>query len=219
MDTRFKDIKVLIWDFDGTLYDFKKYPEIPKEIIEADYLVVRKHTGWDRQKTILEFNKIYGVKTTSMTKTAALLTGLTTLEVAIECEQYKDRTKYLKQDEKLVRLFTQLSSFIHIMLVNGIIEKTTEAIRVLGIDPAIFKEIVTSETVGVNKPDEKGLRYILDKTKLPLEAHLMIGDRETVDLLPAKNLGMKTCLVWSDKNSSIADITLKMVYEVSALFS
>ena len=57
----------------------------------------------------------------------------------------------------------------------------------------------------------------MKKTGLPPEAHLMIGDRELVDLAPAKNLGMHTCLVWSDKKSTIADATLLTVYDVAAM--
>ena len=57
----------------------------------------------------------------------------------------------------------------------------------------------------------------MKKTGLPAAAHIMIGDREAVDLAPAKMLGMKTCLVWSDSASLVADVTLKTVYEVATI--
>jgi FMN phosphatase YigB (HAD superfamily) len=55
----------------------------------------------------------------------------------------------------------------------------------------------------------------MEKTGLPPVAHLMIGDRERVDLVPAKKLGMKTCLVWAAEPSMVADITLPTVYDLS----
>ena len=79
--------------------------------------------------------------------------------------------------------------------------------------------MVTAETVGTVKPHPEGFRYILGKTGLPPEQHLMIGDREAVDLVPAKQLGMHTCLVWSEKKSAVADITLATVYDVVRLLS
>ena len=95
------------------------------------------------------------------------------------------------------------------------IARHKETLVALGLPVDTFKEMVTSETVGVTKPEEKGFRYIMDKTGLPPEAHMMIGDREAVDFAPAKKLGMHTCLVWSEEKSKIADITLPTVYEVA----
>jgi FMN phosphatase YigB (HAD superfamily) len=43
----------------------------------------------------------------------------------------------------------------------------------------------------------------------------MIGDREKVDILPAKALGIRTCMVWAIKPSMVADITIPTVYELS----
>ena len=57
----------------------------------------------------------------------------------------------------------------------------------------------------------------MDTTGLPPEAHVMIGDRELVDLKPAKTLGIKTCLVWSDVPSDVADVTLSTVYDVPSM--
>ena len=145
----------------------------------------------------------------------AKLSGIATPTAAVECENYFDRKKYLKRDERLVELLAKLKNFRHFMLVNGIKAKAHEALVTLGLDLTQFEEIVTSEVVGENKPSEKGFQYILEKTKLPPEQHLMIGDRELVDLAPAKKLGMHTCLVWSDKTESdVADIILPTVYEV-----
>lgn len=215
MDTQFADIKILIWDLDGTLY--QSIPALSAEILEADYQVVMRHTGWSREKTIEEFHKVFKVKTPSSTLAAAIVAGIPLIDVAIECEQYKDRTKHLVRDEKLVAMFEKLSGFTHYMLVNGIQEKTREALKVLGLSADVLAEIVTSEIVGENKPSEKGFRYILDKTKLPPDQHLMIGDREAIDLVPAKKIGMKTCLVWADPKGqfSSADIVLPTVYDIS----
>lgn len=206
-------VRVLIWDFDGTLY--RAVPAFHEAILEAAYLVVMNHTGWNREKTIEEFHKLYKVTTPSSTETAAILCGLPIRQAAIECELAKeDRAKYLSHDQKLIDLFSRLSRYTHYILANGIQEKIIPALEILGVSPTMFVEVVTSEVVGVTKPDPAGFRYIMQKTGLPSEAHCMIGDREAVDLAPAKALGMKTCLVWSETKSDIADITLSNVYDI-----
>lgn len=197
---------------DGTLY--KPVPEMVADRLESSYLVIEKHRGWTREKTISEFKKTYPKVTPSITKASALLGQIPLPQAAYENELYKHRTKYLKRDPELVQLFKQLNSFSHYMLVNGIQSVTRKSLALLGVPAKTFTEIVTSEIVGVNKPDIKGYKYILHKTGLVPEKHLMIGDREQVDLAPAKNLGMKTCLVWAEKTSHVADITLLKVYDV-----
>lgn len=205
-------ISVCIWDFDGTLY--RPTAALTQAIVEADYELIMRHTGWGKAKTVEEFYKIFKVKTPSSTETAAMLAGISVQEAAIECELYKDRRPFLSRDQRLIDMFAALEGFTHYFLVNGIAEKVRESLAVLGVQPDIFRETVTAEVVGVNKPQLDGFQYILKKTGLPPEAHLMIGDREAVDLAPAKSLGMYTCLVWSAEKSDVADVILPEVYGV-----
>lgn len=213
MDTRFKDIKVLIWDFDGTLY--RPNQELWHAVREAEYRTISNHTGWLREKTVAEFIKLHKVKYPSATETAARLSQISVAEAAIEMEQYFDRRDYVKRDLKLISLFKKLKHFRHVTLANGVISRHKETLVKLGISPQIFELMVTSETVGITKPHEAGYRYILNYTKLPVGQHLMIGDREQVDLVTAKKLGIWTCLVWNKEKGKIADISLPTVYEVA----
>ncbi|MEK7165447.1 MAG: HAD family hydrolase [Patescibacteria group bacterium] len=217
MISGFNKIAVLIWDFDGTFY--KPLPKLWHDVRIAEFRVIMAHTGWDQNKAEIEFEKLYKHRFDSATQTSAFLSNISIAEAAVEMERFFDRRNYLKKDPRLVRLFEKLRHFRHFTLANGVIARHIETFKILGLAPQIFEEMVTSETVGFTKPNPQGFQYILDKTKLPPSSHLMIGDREIVDLVPAKKLGMKTCLVWSDKKSVIADITLKTVYELSSLFT
>ncbi len=211
-------IAVCIWDFDGTLY--RPTPALTQAIVEADYELIMRHTGWDKAKTIEEFHKIFKIKTPSSTETAAILAGISVQEAAIECELYKDRRPFLSRDQRLIDMFNALNGYTHYFLVNGIQEKVRESLAVLGVPPDIFREIVTAELVGVNKPQLDGFRYILKKTGLPPEAHLMIGDREAVDLVPAKSAGMRTCLVsWgtTKPQTDSVDSVIEDIYTVPEL--
>src|SRR3989344_1338642 len=184
----FKNIKILIWDFDGTLY--KPNPDLWHAVREAEYRTIENHTKWPRERTVNEFERLYKKVYPSATETVAQLCDVSTKDAALEMEEYYDRRKFLKRDEQLVALFEKLKQYRHFILANGVRYRLEETLITLGLSINIFSEIVTSEIVGVNKPHDAGFRYILKKTGLPPNEHLMIGDREIVDLVPAKNLGM-----------------------------
>ena len=211
-------MKYLIWDFDGTLY--RHNPGLSVHIRDAEYQTILKHhPKWTKEKAIASFEKIYKVVTPSATEAIAMICNIPTPEAAVEMESYYDRKPFLARDPQLVSLFAKLSDYAHYILANGARGPIAETLGVLGLPKSLFEEIVTSEVVGVNKPHTDGFYYIMKQTKLPAEVHMMIGDREAVDLVPAKSIGMKTCLVWSHAKSLIADVVLPTVYDVVNILS
>jgi HAD superfamily hydrolase (TIGR01549 family) len=213
-------IKVLIWDFDGTLYPLS--PDITHAMEAEQYTTIMRRTGWNREKAKEEFWKVYPKQTTSGNAAVGIICGIPTAEAARESERDYDRLRFIKNDPKLIKLFAKLHSFRHFILGNGVREKLAEAARRLGIPDGTFEEIVTSEVTGANKPETVGFLYIMGKTGCKPEEHLMIGDREVVDLTPAKKVGMHTCLVtWGssfpelDRPGSSVDVTVPTVYDVA----
>ncbi len=55
-----------------------------------------------------------------------------------------------------------------------------------------FDKIITSEEVGVKKPNRKIFEYALNKANALLEESMMIGDNFEADILGARNAGMQT---------------------------
>lgn len=213
--TKLSGIKILIWDFDGTL--FKPNEDFFHAVREAEFQVLMKHMGWTREKAEEEFQKVYKVVYPSATQTIGVLAGISTAQAAQEMEDLFDRRNFVSRDENLISLFSHLKTYRHIMFGNGIIAKHKETLPVLGIPPDTFELYVTSEIVGKTKPSPDGFQYILDYTKLSANQHLMIGDRDLVDLAPAKVLGMKTCLVWNDTKNLHADVVLPQVYDLATI--
>jgi FMN phosphatase YigB (HAD superfamily) len=216
---KFTNIKVLIWDFDGTFYPLT--PAITHAMEEEQYATIMRHKGWDRVKAKEEFWKIYPVTTTSGNAAVGIVCGIPTAAAARESETNYDRLKFVRHDPKLIEMFGKLKEFRHFVLGNGVRAKLEIAARGLGIPDGTFEEIVTSENTGVNKPETDGYTYILGKTGLVPEKHLMIGDREVVDLAPAKKVGMNTCLVtWGNsypelsRPGSSVDVTIPTVYDL-----
>jgi HAD superfamily hydrolase (TIGR01549 family) len=221
---KFSDIKVLIWDFDGTFYPLT--PDLTHAMEEEQYATIMRHLGWGKEAAKTAFWKVYPKETTSGNAAVGIICGIPTAEAARESEINYDRLQFVKNDPQLIEMFNKLKHFRHFVLGNGVREKLTAAAQALGIPDGTFEEIVTSEVTGVNKPETAGYLYILKKTGLKPEEHLMIGDREVVDLTPAKKVGMHTCLVtWgtaypelSHPGSSV-DVTIPVVYDLSNILS
>ena len=209
------NISVLIWDFDGTLY--RQQPALWDAIRSSEIRVIMNHTGWTETQAKEAFYKIYKVETPSGTKVVSMLAHISNKQSSEESALYVDYADYLKPDPKLSAFLSSLSSFKQYLLVNGTRQSVVKGLMLLGVDRSVFSEIVTSEIVGDSKPSPKGYQYIMEKTGLPSSAHLMIGDREPVDLATAKALGMHTCLVWSDKAGEIAEFTVPTIYAVASV--
>lgn len=209
---KFHDIAVLIWDFDGTLY--QPNPTLFTAVREAEYKTIIGHTGWTKQQAAEAFERLHKKVYPSATETVGRIVGISTAEAAIEMENYFDRRDFVARDTRLIELFQKLKNYRHIILANGVIRHHKETLKVLGIPSETFELFVTSEVVGFTKPHPEGFQYILNYTKLPPAVHLMIGDRDLVDLAPAQALGMHTCLVWSNTPGPHADITIPTTYDL-----
>ena len=65
-----------------------------------------------------------------------------------------------------------------------------------------FDKIITSEEVGVKKPNPKIFHFALEKSNAKVEESIMIGDNFEADILGAKNIGMHT--IFCEFNGELA---------------
>lgn len=209
------NIQVFVWDFDGTFY--RPNEQLFASVRKAEIRVISEHLRVPYEEAEKRFYTVYKRQTASATEAVAGIVGIPTSQAACEMEEYYDRRTYLAYDARLVALFASLSKQQHIILANGIRQKIRESLEVLGVPVALFIDIVTSEIVGVNKPHLAGYEYVLTRTGIPADRHCMVGDRPVVDLEPAKKIGMKTCLVWSEDTYPYVDVTVPDVYTVGSL--
>jgi putative hydrolase of the HAD superfamily len=77
---------------------------------------------------------------------------------------------------------------LHI-ITNGFQEVQTLKMRKSGILD-YFQEIITSESVGVKKPNSRVFRHALEKANTHPEISMMIGDNLEADIEGALNVGM-----------------------------
>lgn len=209
------DIKVLVWDLDGTLY--RSIPEFNLVRHKAFAQILSRHKNLPLTQADLLLNETLRIHK-GYTKSLQALGCGSYLSIIKEIEKLVNKASFLKLDPKLQQLFIDLSSFRHILLSDTMHQTIVKELEALGLSHTIFELVVGIDDTGVSKPDLSFFRAAINQTDFKPEEHLMIGDRVEMDLKPAKELGMKTCLVWSPENSTGADFSLPTVYEVVKLF-
>ncbi|MCH8903694.1 MAG: noncanonical pyrimidine nucleotidase, YjjG family [Bacteroidetes bacterium] len=76
-----------------------------------------------------------------------------------------------------------------------------------------FKQVITSEKAGIQKPDKKIFEYSVSKARAEFDESIYIGDSWEVDIMGAKNAGMDQVYFNPEKKKNIIDAT----YEISSL--
>ncbi|MFC1711309.1 hypothetical protein ACFLZ1_01850 [Patescibacteria group bacterium] len=110
-----KNIKVLVWDFDGTLYQEKG--KIKKEIHKNVIDKIATHKKVSKEKAASLFFELHN-KLKSSTQTLLKL-GIDKKYVLSGAWYSRAQLKYLKKDEKLKRMFVNFKHLTHIMNTNS----------------------------------------------------------------------------------------------------
>ena len=201
-------IKNLIFDLDNTLYDFSKVWKISNKLV-FEYL------EYDKLTTYEEFFKLYksvnnqlvkevlkgNLKIIELRDKRLMLTleqfGLTlTVE---DCNFYYEKQfEYILEsitpDEEVNLKIRQLQDkYNMIILTNGKSYEQRMKLKKLGLEN-IFKLYISGET-HISKPKEKAFLNVLETEGILAVETMMIGDSLYHDIVPAKKLGLKTCLV------------------------
>jgi len=210
MDKKFAYVKYCIWDVDLTLYTVSNQMRIDfknkiYEYIQKNLNVPIKIAKRDYEK---EFKK-------SKSKTAAMeALGLGKYAIQ-EVIDSLDKSKYIKKDLNLIKLFRDLKQYEHIIVTNSTKSSIKKTLEALGLERNLFKAIITKEDVSTYKPSPEPFLKALSILSAKAEECVSIGDVESSDIIPAKELGIKTILVWG--KSKYADKSVPTVYDVEEL--
>ena len=201
-------IKNLIFDLDNTLYDFSKVWKISNKLV-FEYL------EYDKLTTYEEFFKLYKSVNNQLVK--EVLKGslkiielrdkrlMLTLEqfglnlTVEDCNFYYEKQfEYILEsitpDEEVNLKIRQLQDkYNMIILTNGKSSEQRMKLKKLGLEN-IFKLYISGET-HISKPKEKAFLNVLETEGILAVETMMIGDSLYHDIVPAKKLGLKTCLV------------------------
>ena len=205
--------KVLIFDADETLFDFKK---AEKEAFK---------------ETIIEFginyDESYHFETYKIINKAIwkeLEQGLITQsKLQIAFDEVEFANVYMKHLANGSFLFEDSMDLVEsikdkytlVIVTNGLTVVQEKRIKQSSI-AKYFKDIVISENVGVSKPNPGIFEYTLkDMTDISKNEVLMIGDSLSSDIQGGTNFEIDTC--WYNPNKVENKTSLKPTYEVCSL--
>jgi HAD superfamily hydrolase (TIGR01549 family) len=203
-----KIIRCLVWDIDGTLY--KSTTDLLEAIRHETYRRIALDLNISYEKAREKFLNLYAELGGATATILKLGLDRRLIQDAVDAV---DKTRYLKRDQQLLDMFEDpLKNFTHVIVTNTSRRGTMRTLEILGLSPDLFRGIVTADDVVRSKPDVEPFEKALEITGHPAIEHVSIGDRDKVDILPAKALGMRTIFVWGI--SQRADISVPTVYDV-----
>ncbi len=203
-------IKVIIFDLDGTLYISS---EVYKKFAEAAYYTYAKikKTSVEEARVVLEQRREEMKKERgyAVPYTLALISfGIPIEQWHKENIEFFDAGEYLEEDKELQKMLKDLKKRFRLaVLTNNNRIQTERILKTLGIEE-LFDSIFTYESFKLIKPNPEIFEMVINRLKLSPEQCLMVGDRYDVDLVPAKEIGMRIYEVKGPKDIKLLITTL-----------
>jgi FMN phosphatase YigB (HAD superfamily) len=206
----FKDIEVIIWDMDGTLY--RNTPGMWDGFLVEIVRKASEQLNVSSDEFAAALHDRY-LELGSHTQVLDEL-GVDGRGLINEVIQQK-LPSLIGRDERLVKMFAGLKKYRHVIVTNADLESTEIKLGVLGLDLAVFERVFATFEMEFMKPDVRVYEEVLSWLGVDAGKCLVVGDRVETDLVPAKRLGMRTCLVCGE--SGEVDVCLESVYQIGEM--
>lgn len=122
--------------------------------------------------------------------------------------------EHLFKDAKEVLHYLRDKYDLHI-ITNGFDQVQHKKLEVSGIKP-FFKNIITSEIAGYQKPHSLIFKYALELSEASVLDSIMIGDSIEADIIGAQQAGLDHIL-FNPERQPIAHPVMKQIHELSEL--
>ncbi|MBY0314029.1 MAG: HAD family hydrolase [Bdellovibrionales bacterium] len=199
---KLKNVRNIIFDLDDTLIDSttiyeQALSEIGLSLKHPDYLAAREQvkvrlgTGHPSARNRLLYFKSL-LENKRQFSARKLLDTMDKYEVAL----HKYTLENIAISGRAELLGALKDKGVRMAIVSNE-NLRTQMIKMLAVDPQnqYFEHVLFSEEMGVEKPDAKIFKEMLEKTKFNVEETLMIGDSWDADILGAADLGIRS--LWS----------------------
>ncbi|MBR9677738.1 MAG: HAD-IA family hydrolase [Nanoarchaeota archaeon] len=223
MMKRFSDIKAIIWDLDGTLYDPSINLFSGARRTSLERLAELERISFEDAKTLYERTYLeLGSNTRTFEKLGlGRAFGLPDRAAVIKITDEADRTSLLSKDDRLVEMFEDLRGYQHVLLTNSGRVGAMKTLDAIGLSENFFSKVLTADDFSESKPSPITFLTALDflgecfHDALNVRDVLSVGDRDRVDIIPAAKLGLRTVKVWTEKKTGVADVELSKVYDLA----
>lgn len=208
-------IKCIGFDMDGTLYPKTKEIRDLKKQLCCDYLVRKGNVSPEKAEEW--FNK--EIARTGSYTYVLKHHGIEDAKEVLESKTVNNKlVDLIKFDPQIKKLLEQIKAKYKTFLITHTYKKyAVPRMSKAGIDYKKNFDVCIFGDSGLLKTSEEVFNVVLDKLKLRPEEVLHVGDREVVDIIVPKQMGMSTAIV--DGRSTLADYHLKSVYDLQKLLT
>jgi len=196
------EIKHVFFDLDHTLWDFEKNSNLTFmqlfrthkiELEIEDFLAVYSPINFDywkryREDSVSKEDLRYGRLRDTFDALNFTISDMLIHQLSVDYIDELPNNNYLFDGVFELLDYLQSKYTLHI-ITNGFEEVQNLKLEKSGIIK-YFDEIITSESVGVKKPNPKVFNYALEKVGATPENSVMIGDNLEADIIGALNCGM-----------------------------
>lgn len=114
-----------------------------------------------------------------------------------------DQDKYYEPTPDVYETVDKLRKIVPVSLfTNDQLANATKTLAVVGVDIDWFTHVVSGDDIANRKPALDGFHLMIERSGVPAEQILYVGDRVGVDVEPAKAVGMLACLVYSHSDKA-----------------
>lgn len=199
-------IQAVFFDMDDTLYDTSGFASIARRA--AVKSMVHNGLQCSEEEGYEHLMEIVREKGSNYSKHFNILTNdingsedpLIIVNGIITYHNTKFAMLKLQPDSFAILLYLKSKGYKVGLITNGKEFKQWEKLIRLGLYP-FFDEIVTSESVGVEKPDAKIYQIAMDRLNVTKGTSIMVGNNFDVDIMGAYNVGMQSMII----NSKLTD--------------
>jgi len=220
-------INHIFFDLDHTLWDFEKNSDLAFEAVFKKHQLkvsLEKFLNYYRQINF-EYWKRY--REERVTKEELRFGRLNDTFTKINTQVPKDiinqlaedyiselpKNNYLFDGAHEILEYLKPNYELHI-ITNGFNEVQFQKLENSNLNN-YFKEIITSEEVGVKKPNPKIFEFALEKASATFHESLMIGDNWEADIMGAKKIGLD--VIFCNFNNEPVSSTIKSVSSLNEI--
>lgn len=198
-----QEIKHVFFDLDHTLWDFEKNSDLTFERIFKEHNIKidlaiflsiykplnREFWRMYREEKISKKELRYQRLKTAFDRVNYSVSDDTINQMAIDYIEYLPKFNNLFEYTLEILEYLKDKYKLHI-ITNGFEEVQTKKMTSSNI-LKYFDKVITSESVGVKKPNPKVFHYALEITSATSSNSIMIGDSVEADIYGALNVGMQ----------------------------
>ena len=219
-----KKYKALFFDFDDTLFDFKKSEKIALESVFAKYHIPLSKSNYalydaENQAYWRSFEKgLYKSESDSAIRFTRFCEkiGRADIDGGEMCEAYLQvlgTTAFPIDDSPA--LLARLSRNYAIYIVTNSLKLVNDARSAVGGILPFVQERFISESIGVSKPQKPFFDYCFSRISYTKEQTLLIGDSLISDISGGIAYGLDTC--WFNRHEKPNPEQLPVTYEITSL--